>query len=122
VEAGPATLARSALEKGKVASSGHDRLRQVTWKAARAIRLRQRSDYSRRAQGWNAERRGYQTATTTTEQNTSMKEKSSKQSKKAKAGVELKDLTPTKDSKGQLRRGREMPGGMEPVRRLGSLL
>jgi hypothetical protein len=37
-----------------------------------------------------------------TDQSTSMKEKSSKQSKKDKPGVELKDLTSTKDSKGQL--------------------
>ena len=46
-----------------------------------------------------------------------MKEKSTKQSKKDKAAVELKDLTPTKDSKGQLRHVREMPGRMEPLRR-----
>jgi hypothetical protein len=38
-----------------------------------------------------------------------MKEKLTKQSKKEKPGVELKDLQPTKDSKGQLRLGRELP-------------
>jgi hypothetical protein len=44
-----------------------------------------------------------------------MKEKTTKQPKKDKPAVELKDLTPSKDSKGQLGRLREMP-----VRRLGS--
>ena len=38
-----------------------------------------------------------------------MKEKSTKQSKKEKPGVELKDLQPTKDSKGQVRLARELP-------------
>jgi hypothetical protein len=39
-----------------------------------------------------------------------MKEKSSKQEKKSNPSVELKDLKPTKDSKGQAAvRGRMMP-------------
>ena len=46
-----------------------------------------------------------------------MKKESAKQPKKDKPDVELKDLTPTKDSKGQRRPGREMPGGMDPLRR-----
>jgi hypothetical protein len=46
-----------------------------------------------------------------------MKEKSSKQSKKDKPAVQIKDLTPTRDSKGQVSYRREMPGGMEPLRR-----
>ncbi len=39
-----------------------------------------------------------------------MKAKSSKQSKGQKANVQINDLQPTKDSKGQGPRGREMGG------------
>jgi hypothetical protein len=38
-----------------------------------------------------------------------MKEKPSKEAKKNNPSVELKDLKPTKDSKGQAVRGRMMP-------------
>jgi hypothetical protein len=63
-----------------------------------------------------------ETARTTVEQTITMKEKSTKQSKQDKPAVELKDLQPTKDSKGQRRATREMPGGMGPgPRRLGPL-
>jgi hypothetical protein len=51
-----------------------------------------------------------------------MKEKSTKQSKKDKPTVQIKDLKPTKDAKGQVSRqivgwnrlqNREVPGGIE---------
>jgi hypothetical protein len=45
-----------------------------------------------------------------------MKEKSSKQPKKDNPTVQLKDLKPTKDSKGQGPRGREMPVGRVAIR------
>jgi hypothetical protein len=53
---------------------------------------------------------------TTTEETASMKKTdSTKQSKKDKPGVELKDLKPTKDAKGQLRpRGMRDPAQREP--------
>jgi hypothetical protein len=45
----------------------------------------------------------HKVARTTTEQTTTMKEKSTKQSKKEKAAVQIKDLKPTKDAQGQRR-------------------
>jgi hypothetical protein len=48
-----------------------------------------------------------------------MKEKSAKQSKKDKPTVEIKDLKPTKDSKGQRRAGGELRIGRPGALRLG---